>query len=375
MKLAPFPVHCLRLCEPLPFDLLDAQGQVRLATGDTVDYPVQFDALTRVPLLAQEGELTAWLRTRLAPIELAPAPPALSQQWRDLVDLLDDALHGLSAGTDWRPRLFNVHGRARALFEQRPDASLYHHIYEAGHSTQKYSCHHALLTLVVAEHAAAKLGWSQPWIDSLGRAALTMNAAMRRLQDELATTHQKPTAATRAQIDAHPAAGAALLEAGGFSDRLCLDVVRRHHDAQGDGEPLAEQPPERQLARLLRRVDIFTAKISRRATRSPMSPVRAAREACLGANGMPDEIGGAMLKAVGLYPPGCFVALASGELAIVVARGERANVPRVAALVSPRGSPLGEPLLRDTAQERYAVLSAVTPSSVKVRPPHDRLLA
>ena len=100
MKLAPFPVHCLRLCEPLPFDLLDAQGQVRLATGDTVDYPVQFDALTRVPLLAQEGELTAWLRTRLAPIELAPAPPALSQQWRDLVDLLDDALHGLSARCD-----------------------------------------------------------------------------------------------------------------------------------------------------------------------------------------------------------------------------------------------------------------------------------
>jgi HD-GYP domain-containing protein (c-di-GMP phosphodiesterase class II) len=268
-----------------------------------------------------------------------------------------------------------VHGRARALFDRRPDASLYHHIYEAGHGTHKYSCHHALLTLVVAEHAAAKLGWSQAWTDSLGRAALTMNAAMQTLQDELATTHQKPTAAMRAAIDAHPEAGAALLESAGLGDRLCVAVVRQHHGTEGEGAPLAEQPAERQLARLLRRVDIFTAKISRRATRSPMSPVRAAREACLGANGMPDEIGGAMLKAVGLYPPGCFVALANGELAIVVARGERANVPRVAALVSPRGSPLGEPLMRDTGQERYAVLSAVAPSSMKVRPPHDRLLA
>ncbi len=346
-----------------------------LAAGSAVAYPVQLEALTRRPLLADEAEMTAWMRPRLAPIELAPKPPALSQQWQELVNQLDDALHDLRAGSDWRLGLFAVHGRARALFERRPDASLYHHVYEAGHSTHKYSCHHALLTLVIAEHAAAKLGWSQPWIDSLGRAALTMNVAMRQLQDQLATTRRQPTAAMRAEIDAHAEAGAALLEAAGFGDRLCLDVVRRHHEAGTEGEPLAEQAPECQLARLLRRVDIFTAKISRRATRSPMSPVRAAREACLGGNGTPDEIGGAMLKAVGLYPPGCFVALASGELAIVVARGERANVPRVAALVSPRGSPLGEPLMRDTEEERYAVRSAVAPSSVKVRPPHDRLLA
>jgi HD-GYP domain-containing protein (c-di-GMP phosphodiesterase class II) len=375
LKLVPFPVHCLRLCEALPFDLYEAKGRVMLVAGDTVDYPVQFDALTRTPLLAQEAELTAWMRPRLASIELAPTPPALSQQWRDLVDQLDDALHGMRSGRDWRGRLFAVHGRARALFERRPDASLYHHVYEAGHSSHKYSCHHALLTLVVVEHAATKLGWSQPWVDSLGRAALTMNVAMRQLQDRLATTHQKPTAAMRTQIATHAEASAALLEATGLGDPLCLAVVRLHHEAEGEGQPLAEQAPERQLARLLRRVDIFTAKISRRATRSPMSPVRAAREACLGADGMPDEIGGAMLKAVGLYPPGSFVALASGEMGIVVARGERANVPRVAALVSPRGSPLGEPVMRDTEDERYAVRSAVTPSSVKVRPPHDRLLA
>lgn len=375
MKFVPFPVHCLRLGEPLPFDLYGAQGQVMLAAGDAVEYPVQLDELTRRPLQAVEAELTAWMRPRLASIELAPAPPPLSQQWRDLVDQLDDALHAVCPGSDWRTRLFAVHGRARALFGRRPDASLYHHVYEAGHSTHKYSCHHALLTLVIAEHAASKLGWSPAWTDSLGRAALTMNVAMRQLQDQLATTRQKPTAAMRAEIDAHPEAGAALLEAAGIGDRLCLAVVRMHHEGEGEGELLAGQAPERQLARLLRRVDIFTAKISRRATRSPMSPVRAAREACLGVNGVPDEIGGAMLKAVGLYPPGSFVALANGELAIVVARGERANVPRVAALVSPRGSPLGEPLMRDTGNERYAVRSAVTPSSVKVRPPHDRLLA
>jgi len=53
----------------------------------------------------------------------------------------------------------------------------------------------------------------------------------------------------------------------------------------------------------------------------------------------------------------------------------RANVPQVAALVSPRGSLLGEPVLRDNVDERYRVTSAVLPSTVRVRALHDRVLA
>ena len=139
--------------------------------------------------------------------------------------------------------------------------------------------------------------------------------------------------------------------------------------------PLAGLRPECQLACLLRRVDIFAAKISGRAARAPMSPVQAAREACLGAAGVPDEIGGAVLKAVGLYPPGSFVELASGEIGIVVARGRRANLPYVASLVSASGNPLGEPALRDTLDSRYTVRAAVASNLVKVRPPHERLFA
>jgi hypothetical protein len=55
--------------------------------------------------------------------------------------------------------------------------------------------------------------------------------------------------------------------------------------------------------------------------------------------------------------------------------GARANQPLVAALVGASGSVLGEPLLRDTADARHAVRSAVPPQSVRVVPPHDRVLA
>jgi hypothetical protein len=122
-------------------------------------------------------------------------------------------------------------------------------------------------------------------------------------------------------------------------------------------------------------VDIFTAKLSRRAARQPMSPVQAAREACLGANGQPDEIGGVLLKAVGLYPPGSFVELTNGERGIVVARGRRANLPIVAALVGASGAPLGEPALRDTVERRHAVKGALSSQAVRVIPPHEKLFA
>jgi HD-GYP domain-containing protein (c-di-GMP phosphodiesterase class II) len=227
----------------------------------------------------------------------------------------------------------------------------------------------------VATHAAQLLGWPEDQVASLGGAALSMNLAMTALQDHLAASDTPLTPVMREQIRTHAQRSADLLQAAGLDDALWLQVVRAHHDG-GDGAlPLAALSDDQRLARLLRRADILTAKISARRTRVPMSPVQAAREACLGQDGVPDEVGGALLRATGLYPPGSFVELANGERGIVVARGRRANLPWVASLVSPSGLALGEPALRDTADARHAVRAAVAAATVKVRPDHARILA
>ena len=399
MKLVSFSPQYLRLNEPLPFGVRDASGQLLLSAGKTIDSRSSLEAMARQPLFADEAESADWNRRLVAAMDqmirqgaslkdvvaARPEGPAreaatptlltLTEQWQELVTQLDSALRDVRAGGDWRSRLFSVHVRSRQLAQKRLDASLYHLVYEAGHSTQKYSCHHALLALLICEQAAPLLGWSPAWTDSVGRAALCMNVSMIRLQDHLATSQIAPTPEMRLEIDAHASAGARQLAEAGLGDTLTCTVVALHHDASQADVPLAELEPERQLGRLLRRVDIFAAKISRRAARAPMSPVQAAREACLGVGGVPDEIGGAVLKAVGLYPPGSFVELANGEIGIVVARGRRANLPFVASLVSASGNPLGEPTLRDTIDSRYTVRAAVAPHRVKVRPPHERLSA
>jgi HD-GYP domain-containing protein (c-di-GMP phosphodiesterase class II) len=383
----------------LPFGVRDASGRLLLSAGQSIASTEQLQNLRGQPLFADEDESNEWRRKlgaavgammrQNAPLKtiaearpqeggreaLASADVTVPDQWESLSTLLDVALRDARPSPEFTARIRQVYDRASKLGQRQVDTSLYHLIHAAGHTTEKYSSHHALLVMLVCEQAAKVLDWAPEAVHSLGCAALSMNVAMAALQDHLAMSETPLTTAMREQIRVHPEQGAQLLSEAGIDDALWLEAVRLHHD-QGDGQtPLSQLPQPRQLARLLRRADIFTAKISRRRSRAPMSPVQAAREACLGAGAVPDEVGGALLRATGLYPPGSFVELANGERGIVVARGRRANLPWVASLVAPSGMALGEPALRDTIETRFAVRAAVPSAQVKVRPDHTRILS
>jgi HD-GYP domain-containing protein (c-di-GMP phosphodiesterase class II) len=399
MNLIPFSAQHLRLNEALPFGVRDVSGRLLLSAGQTITDPQQLAHLRTCELYADEKESSDWRRKLSATVDamirqnatlknIAQARPnaertapsfvegglSFSEQWSEICAAHDGALRDARPGTDWISRVLAVRQRVRRLTERRLDASMCLLIWNAGQSAEKYSSHHSLLCMLVAGEAARLLGWSAQ-SEPLEHAALTMNAAMTRLQDLLALKDADLSPDDRAEIAAHPERGARLLQESGVDDTLWCDIVRHHHD-QGDAQTaLAQLTPARRLARLLRRVDSFTAQISRRASRLPMSPVQAARDACLTDKGTPDEIGGALLKAMGLYPPGSYVELINGETAIVLARGRQANQPVVASLVAPNGTPLGEPALRETMDRRFAVKSAVNVQRVKVRPPLERLLA
>jgi HD-GYP domain-containing protein (c-di-GMP phosphodiesterase class II) len=399
VKLVAFDPQQLRPGLPLPFGLRDAAGRLLLAPGQKIKDDDTLRELTDEPLYTTEAEAHEWRRRLAAAMDVklregaslkdvvAARPDmqreaarraelSLPEAWEELAQKLDTLLRCFATTKDGLPRLIEIQQAARELGTRRSDGSLYYLIYQAAVYTERYASHHALLTLLIAESAARHLGVPEPELDSLCLAAVGMNIGMHKLQDLLAQSQLVPTPAMRSEIDAHGALGAQVLQAGGLVDPVALHIVRHHHTKAAAGETWAGLPVEDRLARLLNRVDIFTAKISRRATRQPMSPVRAAKEACLDpATGQPDPIGAAMLKTVGLYPPGSFVELVSGEFGIVVGLGRRANLPFVAALVAASGNPLAEPALRDTLDRRHAVKAPVPAERVRVRPPHEKLLA
>ena len=399
MKLVPFPNQYLRAGCPLPFGVHDGTGRLLLGGGTKIEGDAQLSTLQAQPLFVDEGAMAEWrrrvqvamdqqIRQGAVLAKVAEAQPEatdnnarpvrerlLPEQWDMLVSQLDSALRDVRPDSDWRARVLDVHERSRQLLARRPDASLYHLVHSAAHSAEKYSSNHAVLTSVICELAAPLLDWPADWRKSVTLAALTMDVAVLRLQDQQAASQLPLSAAAQAEIAAHARTGAQLLSDCALHDATAVEVVRRHDEPDKAGVALSSLPAAQQMARLLRRAEVFAAKIRRRAASLPTTPMSATRDACLGADGKPDEIGGALVKAVGLYPPGSFVELVSGELGIVLARGRRADLPVVATLKSASGEALLEPMVRDTVERRHAVKCGLPPERVKVHPPHERLMA
>jgi HD-GYP domain-containing protein (c-di-GMP phosphodiesterase class II) len=221
--------------------------------------------------------------------------------------------------------------------------------------------------------SARRLGWSDAERRTLVSAGLTMNVSMIELQGRLAVQATPPSADQRAQIESHPARSVEMLEAAGITDADWLAAVAQHHErADGTGYPNGLTDLG-QLARALQYADVFTAKLSARSTRAPLPPDRAARDLFQRSGGHP--LAAALVKEFGIYPPGCFVRLASGEIAIVVHRGETVNTPVVACLTKPSGQQLVRPARRETTARDSAVVAIVPETDVMVRVSWESLYA
>ncbi len=192
-----------------------------------------------------------------------------------------------------------------------------------------------------------------------------MNISMSAVQDSLARQSSALSDAQRDTVRTHAQGSADILKLVGVDDPTWLCAVRDHHTI-GESVDDDAQPGAR-IAELLRRIDIYTAKLSRRAGRAPSSPALAARDACLGPAGHPDSIGATLLRVLGLYPPGTWVNLANGEQGVVIRRGEKAHTPVVAAVRRNDGGLLLQPVRRDTSVRTYRVRHGLNVRDVRVR--------
>ncbi len=182
-------------------------------------------------------------------------------------------------------------------------------------------------------------------------AALTQNIGMNAMQDELDNQLFELSEAQLARIRRHPSLGVEMLEAAGVEDELWLTLVVQHHEQEGgNGYPFklrGEQILEE--AKLLSLVDRYTAMLLERPDREGRSAQAILkllyRESRFGENPLHLRLIGEL----GVYPPGTFVRLRSGETAHVVARsGGESGKPLVVSYINSRGMRLDPPRLRDT---------------------------
>ena len=298
----------------------------------------------------------------------------LLAQWSDLESGLGVILSNPGSAQEFAHRVLQYDRWMQGLLQRDPDVGLYLLFQLASNSPVGYSASHALVCAVLCHLIAAELAITPKERNSLVHAALTMNIAMTALQDELAHQTEKPTKTQQDAIRAHPIKGAMMLANLGVGDDTWLDIISSHHDDSMDRQDMRLMPPATRLARILRLVDRYAAMISPRLSRAGRSATESARSIMANACAKSDEIGHAMVRAVGLYPPGTYVRLDNDELAIVVRRSEKTNQPYVAILGRANGELLQTPRLHSTAEYAPRIGSGLAAASVRARINHFQIL-
>lgn len=147
----------------------------------------------------------------------------------------------------------------------------------------------------------------------------------------------------------------------------CQDWLRtvEHHHVTVDGRDLPQDRTDiSPLACMVHYADVYLARISPRATRAGQAVNVAARDLFMKAGGANNPYAAAIIKEMGIYPPGSFVKLANGDTAVVVRKGETAVTPQVHSLISADGWVFPDSKLRDTAKAEFKVTAAVPRGNV-----------
>jgi len=384
---------------PLPLNIWDGSGVLLLRRGEIIrDLEHRLMLQARGPVV-DEDEMRQWTfrytseidrklrgNERLQAIAGVARPMgvesarneqelAMPARWADLHTSLGLLLHQGEQAQDFLRRLGLVRARIDELLQSRTDDSLFVLVQMLLDRTLGYSTGHALLCALLCRIVGKLLLKESRALDTLINAALTMNIGMTRLQDGLALQAQAPSAEQRLRIDQHPLLGVHTLQRLGVQDPAWLQLVRHHHAKLPALTELERAEPLLLMSHLIGLVDVFVARISPRVSRKGLPSQRAARDAYLAADGQPNPLGAALIKAIGVYIPGSYVRLASEELAVVARRQRRANEPLVFALVGRSGMPLGEPALRDTSEAAYEIKAGVAADEVRVRVNTAKLLA
>ncbi len=294
--------------------------------------------------------------------------------WADLESGLGLLLSHPGSVQEFKPRLLQYDQWMQDLLAHDTDLGLYLLFQLAINSPVGYSASHALVCAVLCHLLCADFNLPPTERDSLVRAALSMNIAMTTMQDELATQTGRPNSAQLSAIRGHALQGAIVLTGLGIDDALWLETVQLHHKDDIPDDNLALLTPPHRLAHILHVVDRYAAMISPRQTREGRSAAESAQRIIHGQTEHDSRVGQALVRIVGLCPPGTFVALDNDEVAVVTRRSAEPSRPDVGIVLDAKGELVRPPRLHHTVQGQPLIRSALAAAAVQERINHHLLL-
>jgi len=222
-----------------------------------------------------------------------------------------------------------------------------------------YAIKHPLHCAILCYVLAVKKGIDNHRLSSVVCAALTSNLGMFELQRGALMTQIDPlTVLQRDEVNKHTMRSAVLLKRIGVIDKLWLEVVLQHHEkVDGTGYPRTLKGKDFVIeARMLGLADRYGAMVAPREYREGMTPTEALKLLYNDRGHEVDgELGGTLIKEMGLYPPGAIVELENKEIAIVTRRGRDRMKPIVKSICSPEGGRYGQPVVRESINNMFKI--------------------
>jgi HD-GYP domain-containing protein (c-di-GMP phosphodiesterase class II) len=350
----------------------DEQGHLLLSKGHVVANEHQLDQLLERGAFVDVEEVRAAAQ-REAPSEAdkPKAPPNLFDLWNKASEQLRTLLHAPLANPDFVKQLDAFAEQVVSLLDANVDIGIYRAVRQDNNQHFYYGYTHAIHAAVLCILLSRRLQWPLPRMMSMVKAALTMNLTILELQGQMAAQDVPVKESQRNEIRAHPEKAVALLTQLGITDTEWLTAIAQHHEhLDGTGYPSGRQDlTESSIA--LHVVDVLTAKISPRAVREAMSPQEAVRQLYREDKG--GAVSTAIIKELGIYPPGDYVKLASGEQGLVVQRTANAKAPIVAVVTDPQAHLIVKTIRRDSGVPEFAIVGAVSDKAMLKRLPPERL--
>jgi HD-GYP domain-containing protein (c-di-GMP phosphodiesterase class II) len=348
--------HLMAVGEPLPFRVFDALNRLLLNEGQKILSDSQLAALIERGAWVERAAVARVEAARAgvaAPAAAAARALSLFDRWEQAVWQLDRLLKAVAAGQHVAAELTEFTAWVIELAQRDPDVALFAAHRQEDRRFALYPLTHAIHCALLCRLASAQAGWPAEQQALVVSAALTMNVSMLDLQAQMAEQKDPPTRRQLERIRAHPQTSAHLLRAAGVVEPAWLEAVRDHHETPGgSGYPTGRAEVSDQ-ARMLRYADVYMAKITPRALRAALPPRVAVAQLFQQSGG--DALAVALVKAVGVNPPGTLVHLASGEVAVVIRRTANGAAPVVSTLSDRHGRPVPASVVRETQDPSFAL--------------------
>lgn len=363
MQKHPLKITDITLNEALKWDVFDVQNNLLLRKGYVVSNQRQLASLVERGLFADAVEYAqSQPDSKPATDSAHEAPSALR-----LINLTYEQMSQLVAAVPDQPGPCDLPAQTLAITELiqqaiaiSPDITLASMLFKQ--KAEGYAVRHCVDAAIISYLLARSLEKTDAETTTITCAALTMNISMLALQEQLQQRESGPTPDEADFIKRHPQMSLKILQQAGVSDEEWLSCVLHHHEnVDGSGYPFgktADNFPEN--AKLISLADRYTAFLSPRTYRKAVLPSEALGKILIDrGKGVDPLLAAHFIRTLGIYPPGAFVKLRSGETAVVSHRGKNGGAVVAHALIGAFGAPLPYPHKRETDNERYEIREAL----------------